>query len=584
MLFANYPYTDLHELNLDWILKKIKELDKEVDDFVAYNKLTWAGTWDGSAYPKWSIVDDGNGNGYMSIQPVPPNVPLTNTDYWQPVAQYSAIYNAFNARITDLETRVQDLEDEIGNRPFVTPEDFGAVGDGTTDDRTAIQAAIDSGLPVMFYSDKIYAVGLSGTARALTLHDDSELIMNGAEIKLIPEQASQYSILFMEGVKNVVIKNGTITGDKAYNPSATEFCYGIFGSGVENVLIDNVTVKSCAGDGIEFGGNLCKEVTVRSCVCDGNGRNGLSITNADGAYISGSAFLNASGHNPQEGVDLEANTASDVLKNIYISDCKMTGNVHAGLNVLSLADGDSVFVSGCKMDCSAMVTVRGTGTDVKVTDCSIKPYKYVDYGADWSYGVGFGISVGCASGSSVDVSRISLDCTNYPTCAILYGEGVTIPERYNIKCRGISVVRGRLDRWILNRGGAVHNCEIEIFNYGVVPESSSGNFITRMNGDTMYKVAIIGRYEFQQAGGDTLSAYGDEIVATASTGLNTTVMYLQPGTPIRIYNEGSNAFGIVGGTFTDLTGQTSNRVEIPANQGIEILYSIVNDTFSYRFI
>lgn len=103
MLFSKYPYTDMHEMNLDWILRIIKELDREVDEFVAFNKITFSGVWDGSAYPKWTIVDDGAGNGYLSIQAVPANVPLSNTDYWQPVSQYTDLYNAFNSRIAALE-------------------------------------------------------------------------------------------------------------------------------------------------------------------------------------------------------------------------------------------------------------------------------------------------------------------------------------------------------------------------------------------------------------------------------------------------------------------------------------------------
>ena len=31
-MFNEYPYTDMHELNLDWCIAKIKELDKRVDD------------------------------------------------------------------------------------------------------------------------------------------------------------------------------------------------------------------------------------------------------------------------------------------------------------------------------------------------------------------------------------------------------------------------------------------------------------------------------------------------------------------------------------------------------------------------
>lgn len=30
--FNNYPYTDFHEANLDWMLGKVKELDQKIND------------------------------------------------------------------------------------------------------------------------------------------------------------------------------------------------------------------------------------------------------------------------------------------------------------------------------------------------------------------------------------------------------------------------------------------------------------------------------------------------------------------------------------------------------------------------
>lgn len=31
-MFNTYPYTDFHELNADWILSKVKELDSKIND------------------------------------------------------------------------------------------------------------------------------------------------------------------------------------------------------------------------------------------------------------------------------------------------------------------------------------------------------------------------------------------------------------------------------------------------------------------------------------------------------------------------------------------------------------------------
>lgn len=36
-VFEQFPYTNTHDLNLDWILKKVKELDSKIDDnLIAY--------------------------------------------------------------------------------------------------------------------------------------------------------------------------------------------------------------------------------------------------------------------------------------------------------------------------------------------------------------------------------------------------------------------------------------------------------------------------------------------------------------------------------------------------------------------
>ena len=48
MAYQKYPYTDLHELNLDWILAEMKALDKKIDDIV--DTITAAVTKEAIAY------------------------------------------------------------------------------------------------------------------------------------------------------------------------------------------------------------------------------------------------------------------------------------------------------------------------------------------------------------------------------------------------------------------------------------------------------------------------------------------------------------------------------------------------------
>lgn len=144
MLFNNrYPYTDFHELNLDWILSKIREIDSTVTEFTALNKLTWRGTWDISqSYPAWSLVEDGNGNGYVSIKPVPAGTELTNADYWQKVADYSSLYAAFEQRIEHLEDGEAETQTAINKEAAARKSADAALETKITAAETAAENAV----------------------------------------------------------------------------------------------------------------------------------------------------------------------------------------------------------------------------------------------------------------------------------------------------------------------------------------------------------------------------------------------------------------------------------------------------------
>ena len=85
-LFDQWPYTNFHELNLDWILESLRVLEHTIDQFVAINALKYADPiqWNiVSQYEKNTIVIDPlTGTAYISVQPVPSGVALTRDEYW----------------------------------------------------------------------------------------------------------------------------------------------------------------------------------------------------------------------------------------------------------------------------------------------------------------------------------------------------------------------------------------------------------------------------------------------------------------------------------------------------------------------
>lgn len=83
------PYTNFHDLNLDWIITALTDIDRSLTNFVSLNTIKYANPikWDiASQYAQNTLVlDPQDGTAYLSVQPVPQGVQITNADYWTPV-------------------------------------------------------------------------------------------------------------------------------------------------------------------------------------------------------------------------------------------------------------------------------------------------------------------------------------------------------------------------------------------------------------------------------------------------------------------------------------------------------------------
>lgn len=85
-MFNQYPYLNLNDLNLDYLLNEIKSMYNEVTNFVSINAIKYADPiqWNiTSQYEKNTIVIDPlTGTAYISVASVPSGVALTRTEYW----------------------------------------------------------------------------------------------------------------------------------------------------------------------------------------------------------------------------------------------------------------------------------------------------------------------------------------------------------------------------------------------------------------------------------------------------------------------------------------------------------------------
>lgn len=84
-----FPFTNRHELNLDWLVQIVRQLQTELSQFVALNTIKYANPFQWNIASQYAqntlVIDPQDGTAYLSVQPVPQGVQITNTEYWTPV-------------------------------------------------------------------------------------------------------------------------------------------------------------------------------------------------------------------------------------------------------------------------------------------------------------------------------------------------------------------------------------------------------------------------------------------------------------------------------------------------------------------
>lgn len=100
-LFENFPYTNFHELNLDWIVKTVLNFDQKLDRVIAGKiKVADPLQWDiTNQYEEFTIVYN-QGKAYISLQPVPVGLGLNNAEYWLQLFDIDALFDSFKDAVS----------------------------------------------------------------------------------------------------------------------------------------------------------------------------------------------------------------------------------------------------------------------------------------------------------------------------------------------------------------------------------------------------------------------------------------------------------------------------------------------------
>lgn len=222
---------------------------------------------------------------------------------------------------------------------YVNVKDYGAKGDGSTDDTTAIQSALNAsktkGIPYVCFPSGTYKVSATSTDNnfytALNLYSGQHLIFDQTTLQLTANSYDFYAIINIHNISNVELSgNLTIIGDRESHTGTTgESGHGIRIVNSHNVHVSDVDIRYTWGDGVCVGGNgtmaeISQNVTIERVQTYKCSRNGLSIIEAQDVVVRDCDFSYTDRTNPQYGIDIEPNLGT--ATNILIENVRMLNN------------------------------------------------------------------------------------------------------------------------------------------------------------------------------------------------------------------------------------------------------------------
>lgn len=178
--------------------------------------------------------------------------------------------------------------------------DFGAIGDGVTDCRAAIQAAIDDAV-LQNKGGILIPAGTYRVSRATTTPGRWSLDLNGVQdfmvagegarsvVKLVNSTAPTgdwHVLILRNNCRRVTITDLVIDGNRTGLTDPDEQSHGIEGEdGTEDLVIDRCIMRECFGDGVRLLGTAAtgenvRRVRITNSLFQTNKRSGLAVQRA----------------------------------------------------------------------------------------------------------------------------------------------------------------------------------------------------------------------------------------------------------------------------------------------------------------
>ncbi|MGG3495333.1 right-handed parallel beta-helix repeat-containing protein [Peribacillus simplex] len=390
---------------------------------------------------------------------------------------------------------------------IINVKNFGAKGDGITDDTVTIQNAVNTssreGGTIHFPSGTYMVNALT----SIILKSNLRLLLDkNATIKAINNGSTAYSIFRIENISNVCIEDGTIIGDKATHTGNTgEWgrCFYILGS--SNITLKNLTIKDAWGDCITIGGDVINEkIIIDNCIIDNARRNGITVAHAKNVDIKNTVVKNTSGTAPTAGIDIEPDMG-DYVGNIIISNCYVHNNLGNGIIVAFDAQKVNITNVFAYSNGGAGIAVDGNetrrGKEVIIQNCHAYDNTrgvYLEYAVDTHiinchahHNLTDGIQDVFGIGNTIESNNSNYNTSNGISLLSTIRSTVLTNMVYGNFLHGIRVAGGVIntETSILNNktiANATQNISLTNMSYGLV----SGNYVRKGMGTSVSKTGI----------------------------------------------------------------------------------------------
>ena len=251
--FNKYPGTDYETFNWEWILKTVKDYTKKVDDFIEYITNTWNDFRD-DITDTWNDFRDDITDTWNDFKDwTTGEIDQMHDDFAEYVNVTEGALNT-GAIANGAITRPKMDSTLLGETEnvYITPEEYGAVGDGVTNDSAAFVAAFNAcktgtkylktyhknyntdGL-VLDYAGYRFPMEIEGNITDLEIKGQSDA---STVTEVYIEGADELTLTNVQGIRLDISKCGKLTlkGDTASTSGNGGCAYNV----VNGVKIDRV--------------------------------------------------------------------------------------------------------------------------------------------------------------------------------------------------------------------------------------------------------------------------------------------------------------------------------------------------------